>query len=93
MQATLKGIVEGEMIVASTGFFEKAQEKSVDVPFVSDGVMVVEQSHLPDDMWVKLMDGCITHVNGKNVTLRSDIAKYAPVDMLNRVIDNREVNQ
>lgn len=85
----MKGIVEGQMVVVSTKLFKKAQEKSVDVPFVSDGIMVVCEPHLPDDMWVKLMDGCITHVNGKNVTLRNDIAKYAPVDMLNRVIDNR----
>ena len=85
----MKGIVEGEMIVVSSKLFKKVQEKSVDVPFVSDGMMVVEASYLPDDMWAKLVDGCITHVKGENVTLRDDIAKYAPVDMLNRVIDNR----
>lgn len=85
----MKGIVEGEMIVVSTGLFKKVQEKSVDVPFVSDGIMVVCEPHLPDDMWARLMDGCITQIKGENVTLRDDIAKYAPVDMLNRVIDNR----
>lgn len=89
----MKGIVEGEMIVVSSKLFKKVQEQSVDVPFASHGVMVVEQPHLPDDMWVKLMDGCITHVNGENVTLRDDIAKYAPVDMLNRVIDNRRQHE
>ena len=85
----MKGIVEGEMIIVSSDLFKKVQEKSIDVPFVSDGMMVVEAPYLPDDMWARLVDGCITQINGEDITLRGDIAKYAPVDMLNRVIDNR----